>query len=201
MLGAGELAYSLGMRSFRVWMTSLLAGSLLSSAAGWCDVLNFYNSPPLTVKITSTAGDIIRYSTGWGRDVSVHRMNLTNRVDTVTTSKGKIYTGEVIYMDGGILQMRTPYGNTRLARIWVKKLILGMPKVEENPADSNQWMESTGQLQSNAAQLTQPSVTSASEPTAAEPMPAESEGLRPKAGPAMRSSAGTDKPLVTFPEN
>lgn len=79
-------------------------------------------------------------------------------------------------MDGSILQMKTPYGNTRIARLLVKNIILGMPKMDsDNGSNPNNWMETTGQLQSDATELTPPELSGMSPKNEGSPSTLDSE--------------------------
>ena len=101
----------------------------LASPKTWADTFNLYNGQVINGHLKEIVGELVRYKRGyWGNPILLNRLKLTNRMDKVVTHNGKVYRGEVVYIDPIHLEVRTDRGDFKLFRFWVKHITLGTPK-------------------------------------------------------------------------
>lgn len=91
------------------------------------DQIHYYNGDFVRGNVIEVSGDIIRYQKGIGHTVSVRRMQLANHNDRVTTWKGDVYLGEVRFMSGLKMEIKTANGTKALWKPWVKNIELAAP--------------------------------------------------------------------------
>jgi hypothetical protein len=104
-----------------------LAGLLLPLSALAVDVVNLYDGQVIRGRIWSSPGEIILLKDALGSEITVKRLQVNNRRDTVETITGKRFYGSVDYIDDAKIHMTTDQGDRRLWRWFVRSITLGTP--------------------------------------------------------------------------
>jgi hypothetical protein len=116
-----------------------LCGGLCS--ASFADVVHFANGNTVQGKLDRLTGDIIEFRRSrhfFGNLDYFKRIQLTDRHDVVETRDGQKYFGEIIYLDGFILEIQTAVGSVRLRRMDLAAVVLGSPAQTPNVPMMNQ---------------------------------------------------------------
>lgn len=111
----------------RLLSCALVSATILNAAAAFADVAHFYNGKTLRGKLGSVSGDIIEFKRGLFRTQVFTRLMLTNRRDVVEMKDFQKFFGEIIYADGGHVEIMTKDGHTRLNRFLIKNIVLATP--------------------------------------------------------------------------
>ena len=99
------------------------------------DIVHFANGNKVRGKLDRVTGDIIEFrrSNHFFGDLDYcKRIQLTDRHDVVETTDGKRYFGEIIYLDGFILEIQTTTGAVRLKRMELSSVVMGSPSQSPN---------------------------------------------------------------------
>lgn len=102
---------------------------LFSGSKVFADTVFFQNGEVLHGRITDANTELLSMRVGnpwWGNVKTIRRLALQSRQDLVETRQGKILTGEIIYMDGLHLEIRTSTGSEWVNRLWIKNMDVGI---------------------------------------------------------------------------
>lgn len=100
-------------------------------ATSLADMVHFANGNSVRGKLDRLTGDIIEFKRAkhlFGGSLDYFkRIQLTDRHDVAETRDGHKYFGEIIYLDGFVLEIQTASGAVRLNRMSLTNVVLGSP--------------------------------------------------------------------------
>jgi hypothetical protein len=120
--------FPLGQSVGLALMTALSMGFWAASLA---DMVHFANGNNVRGKLDRMTGDIIEFRRStkhlFGNLDYCKRIQLTDRHDVVETRSGQKFFGEIIYVDGFMLEIQTASGAVRINRLTISNVVLGSP--------------------------------------------------------------------------